>query len=258
MSLLSSSQRTSVLAPPLTINNRVFNALRLYLRLGQFTILGAAPSVGKSIFARNLVVRTAEPSLFFSADSDEYTVKTSVAACLTREPLELVENQMQDESWRSYYDNTFHQTDHVEWSFKDIDIEYIVSRLEAYSEPYGEYPRLIVIDNLGDMVTTSGTEKYAELMEICYELRSIARRTRSHIFALHHLTGEWEDGMKPVTLKAIEGKLGRVPENVLGLNWTDSTQTRVQLTVPKARGTKRGLALPIQLDYSRALVADFQ
>jgi hypothetical protein len=157
-----------------------------------------------------------------------------------------------------YYDTIFRQADHVEWSFADIDIDYIVNRLEAYSEPYGEYPRLLVIDNLGDMTTASGTERYAELMEICYELRSIARRTRSHIFALHHLNGDWEDGTKPVTLKALEGKLGRVPENVLGLNWTDHSQTKVQLTVPKARGTKRGLSLPIQMDYSRALIGDFQ
>src|SRR6266704_1062967 len=137
MSLLSSSQRTAVLAPPLPINNKVFNSLRLYLRLGQFTILGAAPSVGKSIFARNLVAKTVAPSLFFSADSDEYTVKTSVAACLTREPLELVEKQMNDESWSSYYDDIFSRTDHVEWSFKDIDIDYVEARLDAYSEPYG-------------------------------------------------------------------------------------------------------------------------
>lgn len=258
MSLLSSSQRTAVLAPPLPVNNRVFSALRLYLRQGQFTILGAAPSVGKSLFARNLVVRTAVNSLFLSADSDEYTVQTSVAACLTGDTLQVVEERLAEEAWAPYFDSIFRQADHVEWSFTDIDIDSIPLRLEAYSEPYGEYPKLVVIDNLGDMVTTSGTERYAELMEICYELRSIARRTHSHIFALHHLNGDWEDGQKAVTLKALEGKLGRVPENVLGLNWSDSSQMKVQLTVPKARGTKRGLSLPIQMDYSRALVGDFQ
>jgi len=258
MSLLSNSQKTSVLAPALPIRNTVFEKLRLYLRQGQFTILGSAPSVGKSIFARNLVVNAGVNSLFFSADSDEYTVKVSVAAALTKKPLAEVEGEMEEGRFDDYYQSVLSRADHVQWSFRaDINIDLITDYIAAYSEPYGDYPKLVVIDNLGDMTTASGTEKYAELSEICRELRSIARNTHSHILGLAHLTGEYEDGMKPVTLKALEGKLGKIPENVLGLNWSDTSQQRVDLTVPKARGTKRGMTVPIQLDYSRALIGDF-
>lgn len=257
MPLLSTSQKTTALAPALPISNRVFDQLRLYLRQGQFTILASAPSVGKSVFARNLVVKTKIPSLFFSADSDEYTVKTSVLGAVTQRELVEIERNLQDDSWEDYYNEHLRQADHVEWSFNtDITLDYIEQKLEAYAEMYGDYPKLTVIDNLSDMLADADGDVYIELRRICRELRAIARNTHCHVIALHHLTGEYEDGMKQVTLKALEGKVGKIPENVLGLNWTPH-QT-VEMTVPKARGTKRGMAVPISLDYSKALVSDFR
>lgn len=258
MPLLSTSQKTTVLAPALPIKNRVFDQLRLYLRQGQFTLLAAAPSVGKSVFARNLVVKTKVPSLFLSADSDEYTVKTSVLGVITQTELFEIEKNLRDDSWEDYYAEQLRQADHVEWSFNsNIDIDWIVEKMSAYAEVYGDYPKLLIIDNLGDMLTEDGGDIYIELRRICRELRTIARNTNCHIIALHHLTGEYEDGLKQVSLKALEGKVGKVPESVLGLNWRDKTQTTVEMTVPKARGTKRGMVVPISLDYSRALVSDF-
>lgn len=261
MPLLSTSQRTTTLAPALPIDNRVFEQLRLYLRQGQFTILAAAPSVGKSIFARNLVIKTKIPSLFLSADSDEYTVKTSVLGALLQDDLATVEKNLHTEAtfWEDWYNEQLRQADHVDWSFNsDISIDWIVEKMEAYAEIYGDYPKLLVIDNLGDMVTEDGGDIYIELRRICRELRTIARSTHCHILALHHLTGEYEDGLKPVTLKALEGKVGKVPQNVLGLNWRDQSQQSVWMTVPKARGTKRGMTVAVDLDYSKALVRDFR
>lgn len=260
MPLLSTSQRTTTLAPALPIKNKVFDYLHLYLRQGQVTLLAAAPSVGKSIFARNLVVKTKIPALYLSADSDEYTVKTSVLGCLLQEDLFTIEKNLRDDRWEEYYGEKLKEADHVEWSFQsDINLEWIEQKMEAYAEVYdGNYPKLLVIDNLGDMVTDDDGDVYIELRRICRKLREIARATHCHIIALHHLTGEYEDGLKPVTLKALEGKVGKVPENVLGLNWRDQSQTVVQMTVPKARGTKRGATVSLNLDYSKALVGDFQ
>jgi hypothetical protein len=210
------------------------------------------------VFARNLVVKTKVPALFLSADSDEYTVKTSVLGCITGTPLFEIEKNLRDDSWEDYYSEQLHQADHVEFSFQSsIDIDWVVEKMNAYAEIYGDYPKLLVIDNLGDMITEDGGDIYIELRRICRELRAIARNTNCHIFTLHHLTGEYEDGTKTVTLKALEGKVGKVVENVIGLNWSDSSGTNVTMSVPKARGTKRGMVVPISLDYTRALVDDF-
>jgi hypothetical protein len=108
------------------------------------------------------------------------------------------------------------------------------------------------------MITEDGGDIYIELRRICRDLRAMARNTHCHIAVLHHLTGEYEDGLKQVTLKALEGKVGKVVENVLGLNWADSEGTKLMMTVPKARGTKRGAVVPVNIDYSKALVSDFR
>lgn len=259
--LLSASQRSSVLAPALPINNKVFDQLRLYLRQGQLTLLASAPSVGKSVVARNLVVKTKVPSLYLSADSDEYTVKTSVLGALTGDTLVNIERNLHSgsQTWEDWYNEQLRQADHVDWSYQtDINLDWVVERMSAYAELYGDYPKLMVLDNLGDMTTEDGGDIYIELRRICRELRAVARNTHCHIIGLTHLTGEYEDGMKVVTLKALEGKLGKVPENVIGLHWADPGQQKVLMSVPKARGTKRGMVVPVDLDYSRALVRDFQ
>ena len=256
MALLSSTRKTETLAPALPVNFEPFNKHRIVLRRGQFTIIAAAPNVGKSLFARNLVVNTPCPTIYYSADSDEYTVKKGVTASLTGQKLDLLDDHFEDKGWQEYYSNELRRVDHVDWCYNtDIDIDFIVRRFEAYSEIRGDYPHLVVVDNLGDMVTEDGDE-YGELRAICRELRRIARTTKTHVFALHHTKGEWEDGQKPVTLKALLGNLGKNPENVFGLNWTDPSGTQVQMTIPKVRNGQRG-TFPIAVDYTTARVGGF-
>lgn len=257
MALLSSSKKATTLAPALPINNEAFQQHRLVLRQGQFTILAAAPSVGKSLFARNLVSNTIIPSMFLSADSDEYTVKTTVAASMTGMKIAQVEEYLADDGWDAYFNEELGKVNHVEWAYSpDINIDVIVDRLNAYNTTYGDYPKLLVIDNLGDMVTEDG-EEYAELRVICRELRKIARYSAVHILALHHCKGEYEDGMKPITLKSLLGNLGRVPENVLGLNWATPDGKTVQMTVPKNRGGVRGATVLLPVDYTTGTLGGF-
>lgn len=261
MALLSAQRKQVTLAPVLGIKNHAFDKFRFKLRQGQVTILSSAPSVGKSVFARNLAAKSQDIStLFFSADSDEYTVRTSITGALTGEKMTEIEKHLlndEDGAWSTYYNNYLHSADQVEWNFSpNINLEFIELKLKAYAEIYGDYPQLVVIDNLGDMVTEDGDE-YGELRVIARDLRKIARYTNAHILALHHVKGAFEDGMKPITLAALLGNLGKVPENVLGLNWSDASQQRVQMTVPKARGTRRGLTIPIDLDYETGSVNDF-
>lgn len=36
--------------------------------------------------------------------------------------------------------------------------------------------------------------------------------------ALHHVTGEWSDGLKPIPLSGVKGKIGRVPSLILTMH----------------------------------------
>lgn len=257
MPLLSAARKVRVLAPPLPVQNQVFQQAGLVLRRGQFSLVAAAPSVGKTLFATNVALRTPVPSLYFSADSDEWTVKQRAISILTGEQLATVEHRLNDEAWDKHYTETLRRSDHVDWCFNsDIDLEFIVHRLFAHAELRGEYPQFIVVDNLGNTVVDQDNEG-SELRAACRELQRIARLTNAHVMGLHHVKGPKENGVQPILLGDLLYNIGKSSEVVLGLHWPDSTRTSLCLTVPKNRGGKGGLMLRLGADYERATIGGF-
>lgn len=255
MPLLSASRKATVLSPPLPVNNTRFNSAGLVFRRGQFSLVAAAPGVGKTLFATNLAIHTPVPTLYLSADSDEWTVKQRACAILTGQKLALVEQHLNDESWDGFYADALRRADHIDWCFQtDIDPEFIANRMLAHAEMRGEYPQLIVVDNLGNSISDQDNEG-AELRGTCRELHSIARMTKAHVMALHHVKGAKENGDKPILLGDLLYNTGKLPELVLGLH---RDYEGVVVTVPKNRGGKHGLSIPSGLDYETARVGTFQ
>lgn len=242
------------------MTNRVLNSAGISLRQGQFSLLAAAPGVGKSVFATNLALLTQVPTLFFSADSDEWTVKTRGAAILSQQKLTTVEQQLDDPAWTDYLSGFLRKGDHVDWCFRtDLDMEFIPHRMNAHAEVFGEYPQLVVVDNLGNAVGDAPDE-FAELRRICRDLQSIARGTRAHVMGLHHVVGgregKKEGGFEPIGLGDLIGKIGKIPEVVLGM--CHSGEDRILLTVPKNRGGKGNLSLYLDIDYTTATIGGYR
>lgn len=258
MPLLSASRKATVLAPPLPVSNSVFAQHGLVFRRGQLSLVAAAPSVGKTLFATNLGIRTPVPALYFSADSDEWTVKQRACSILSGVKLNTVEQQLGEEAWDQYYTDQLRHTDHVDFCFQtDIDPEFIVQRIFAYAELRGDYPQLIVVDNLGNTVVDQDNEG-AELRATCRELQRLARITGAHVMGLHHVTGPKENGLQPILLGDLLWKLGKIPEMVLGLNWTDVQRSGLNVTVPKFRGGKGGISFQLPVDYTTATIGGFK
>lgn len=256
MPLLSTTRKAASLSPPLPIANSILGRHGLAFRRGQFSLLAAAPGVGKSLFATNLAIRTPVPCMFFSADSDEWTVKTRACSILTSTPLDDIEKHLNDEQWEAYYADFLRQSDHVDWCFQtDIDVEFLVLRLQAHAEIRGDYPQLIVVDNLTNCVTDSDNE-YAELRGICRELQRIARMTNAHVLALHHVKGQKESGDKPIGMGDLLGNIGKLPECVFGLN--RNGENMVNLHVAKQRGGKSGMSIELPVNYPTATVGGYQ
>jgi replicative DNA helicase len=249
--------RAAQLAPPLPVNNRVLNGAGLAFRRGQFSIMAAAPGVGKSVFATNLALRAKVPTLFLSADSDEWTVMTRACSILSGVPLATVEDNLNEESWQDWYGGLLMGSEHVDWCFQSrIDIEFICNRILAFEEIYGEPPQLVVVDNLKNTVMDP-ERQYAELEGICLELQEVARLEQCHVLALHHVKGAKEDGRSPIGLGDLLGNIDKIPEVVLGLNWPNASRDSLTLTVPKNRGGPSGQHLYLDIDYSRATVGGF-
>lgn len=268
MPLLSSSRKATVLAPPLPVQNSFFQRIGLVYRRGQFSLLAAGPGVGKTLFATNLAINLpaspAEPdgymrnNLYFSADSDEWTVKQRSCSILTDTDLQTVEQQLNEESWERYYTDRLRAVDHIDWCYNpDIDMEFIAQRILAHTEQRGEPPQLVVVDNLGNSVVDQDNEG-AELRSACRELQRMARSTRTHIMALHHTVGKYENGDTAIPLNGLLYNLGKIPEVVMSLHWPNPQDKRfVQLTLPKYRGGPQGATVNLPIDYTRAKVGGF-
>lgn len=258
MPVLSASRRATVLAPPLPVQNAVFNQGGLVFRRGQFSLVAAAPGVGKTLFATNLAINTQVPTLYFSADSDEWTVKQRACSILTGFDLDSVEQHLNSEDWDSFYSEKLRLADHIDFCYStDIEPEFMVRRMFAHGEIRGEWPQLIVVDNLGNTVEDQESQG-AELQNVCRELQRLARTTKAHVMALHHVVGAKENGDKPILLSDLIYKLGKLPELVLGLSWPDQSRQSLLLNVPKFRGGKSGIAFNLPVDYTRATVSGFK
>jgi predicted ATP-dependent serine protease len=256
MPLLSTTRRSVKLSPPLPVVNSVLAGAGLSLRRGQFSLLAGAPGTGKSVVATNLAVFTKVPVLFFSADSDEWTVRTRACAILSGSLLDDVEKNLHDEAWESFYADTLRAADHIDFCYQtDIDIDFLVLRLQAHAEMRGDYPHLVVVDNLANTIVDQDNE-FAELRAICRELQRIARTTGAHIIAAHHVVGTKENGDSPVALADVMGKISKIPEVVLGLS--HNGENSVILSVPKNRGGKAGLQIQLPLHYPSATVGGFR
>ncbi|WP_353890553.1 hypothetical protein [Micromonospora sp. WMMA1363] len=96
-----------------------------------------------------------------------------------------------------------------------IELDALEADLKAYALTYGEWPHFIVVDNISNM--ESDGEGYQALEASCDYLHELARETGAAIIALHHVTGEYDDGIKPVPLSGLRGKISKVPEMILTL-----------------------------------------
>jgi replicative DNA helicase len=103
MPLLSTTRRAAVLSPPLPVANSLFAGNGLSFRRGQFCLLAGAPGTGKTVVATNIAVRTPVPTLYFSADSDEWTVRMRTSSILSGSMLDDVEQNLGDEAWDGFY-----------------------------------------------------------------------------------------------------------------------------------------------------------
>lgn len=258
MALLSTVRRGAPLSPALSTNNIVLNRAGVVFRRSQFSMVAAAPTVGKSLFATNLALRTKVPTLFLSADSDAWTVRTRACSILTGIPLNTVEQHLnaEDDSWGDWFSAQLQSVDHVDWCYQsDIDTEFIALRLKAYEEVRGYSPELIIVDNLGNTVADQANE-YAELRGTCRELQAIARIEQAHVMALHHVIGNKEDGYQEIGLGDLLGKLGKIPEVVLGLNRSSASALNVH--VAKNRGGPTGSSMLMDIDYPTATIGGYR
>ena len=182
------------------------------LRLGSLVLLASAPKVGKTGVAIDIVRRLGLRTLVISADTDENTMAQRLTSQITgRSMVDLESDWATVESVMRSQDWLWFGTPNGAPTLEDIDQE-----VRAFAEAWGAPPEVIVIDNLINVQADDGDE-FRGLRQITAALHQLARASGALVLALHHVTGEWEDGTAPPPRRALHGKISKLPEQVFTL-----------------------------------------
>lgn len=199
----------------------VFRSLAAYdfhFRRGQLVLVAAGPGVGKSVLSQNLAMKAGCPALYFSLDSDAFTMYKRGASIVTGHRSKDVENAYNNGNG-GFYDAKLDAVENVRYDFTGAaTVDDLEDAIDAFAVVYGEYPHLLVIDNLvnvdGHDLADAGKSQTGPV--IAY-LKTLAQNTNACVVILHHLTGQYDDGVTPAPLSALIEKVSKFPENVLNL-----------------------------------------
>ena len=205
---------------------------RVHFRRGQLSMVAAVPNAGKSALAQYFAHNVGVPTLYFSADQDDWTTSTRLAATITGNPSWQVADEMARDP--TYYAERLAESQ-VSYCFDaSPSVEDIGHELDAYVEMYDEWPHLIVVDNLLN-IQDSGELQVDQW--ITSELHYLARKTRAHVMVLVHASeASTKDPLWPPTRKDILNKLSKFPELVLTL--ANDGNGQLLVAVVKSRETK--------------------
>lgn len=192
----------------------------VHFRRGQYTLIAAAPGVGKSALSLCLALHAGVPSFYFSADTDPQTMFVRSAANVSGWSTRDIENALEKGNTATV-EAQLNGLDHLRWDFQaSLTIDDLEAELMAFAVTYGAWPELIIVDNLSNVVPDAEGDgnSYVALEKVCEYLHALARKTGACVLALHHVKGDSNDGDKPVPLSQIKGQIGRVPEMILTLH----------------------------------------
>ncbi len=189
------------------------------LRRGQLSLVAGGPGTGKSALAAFMAINSGYgeynevgvPTLYFSADTDKRTLGNRVAASVTHHTVDEAEDLILQGN-RSIMKMLDDATGHIwfEWD-NGPNLDDIEDAIEAFAHVNGDWPHLIIIDNLKNIwIDTSGEGgehiRYDRVLDYLHELAGL---TNAHIMVLHHVTGYYENGDEPIPLSGILGKVSK-------------------------------------------------
>lgn len=206
---------------PLPVVFESLDAAGTRLLLGQLVLVASGPGVGKSILALTLALKAGVTCMYFSADSDASTQLVRSIAVLRGIDVAQATGIAHREQTSGEPDE-LDELDLVPIRFNfraSPSLDDIEVSLNAYEEVYGEYPRIIVIDNITNVRSdASDDDPFSGLETLMDYFHGMARETQACVLVLHHVTGPFNDADKPVPMSGIKGQIGRVPELILTLH----------------------------------------
>lgn len=184
-------------------------------RRGQLTMIAGAPNAGKSLLALHVAIKAEVPTLYVSADSDEWTQVTRSVASLTSSTMDEVEETFKLGAG-SIYTPDLDGASHIHFSFNPSPtLEDIALDIEAEIEMTGDAPTFLIVDNLMN-VDVEG-EDLGGMRQIVKAMHHLARHYGCAVWLLHHCSEQpqWGPVDRCPPRAAIQGKVSQLPELII-------------------------------------------
>lgn len=195
------------------------------IRRGQLSLIAGGPGTGKSAFIQAWLQRgddhgNKNSAFYFSADSDSTTMHKRGAAIATGYTQDDIEQLLVDGESAGIDAAVGAAASHMWWDYEPTPgPDHIEMELNAYRETMGEFPEVLVFDNLKNIYIDGAVGEFEALEQTCEYLHNLARDTNAAVIVLHHVAGEQnENGMVPIPLTGVRGRVTKTPEVVLTLH----------------------------------------
>lgn len=237
-------------------------------RRGQLSMIAGGPGTGKSALISYMAINMGYgeygefgvPTLYFSADTDKRTLGNRIAASVSRLTVDECEDLLLKKH-RGTMQMLDSQTSHIWFNWNNgPGLKDIQDEVEAFAHVNGEWPHLIVIDNLKNIwVETPGDGgehvRYDRVLDFLHEL---AGMTNAHIAVLHHVAGFYENGDAPIPLSGILGKVTKPFRLIITLYKPNENQIALSI-VKNSTGKmsqKGDLSCELEIDLERQQFID--
>lgn len=228
------------------------------IRRGQLTLIAAGPGCGKSAIVQVITQLgdrngNTNPTLYFSADSDANTMYKRAAAIATGWEQDEAERLLTAGDTEGIDSTVAQATKHMRMLYESSPNEdMVLDNVEMFATVNGVYPEVVVMDNLKNL-DSGGDGEFQALEQNCMFLHELARDTNAAVIVLHHVMGDYEDGLRPIPLSGLRGKVSKTPEVVLTMHRMGDQVLNVS-TVKNRNGRADASGLwffPISVDLGR-------
>jgi hypothetical protein len=201
-------QDTGGFMPPVF---RPFEDAGIRVREGTATYIAGVPGAMKTGLTLYWVGRWNLPTLYFSCDSEPFEMMERAAAMMSGDTMQKVR-----QSPERYTDML--ETLNLRMVYEDAPTySDVVLEVAAYAETFGEFPRVIVIDNLLNL-TGDNENEWGAHRDHAKVIHKLTRITKAAVLVLCHMGEDKVDpAASPQPRTKLQGKVSQLPKVILSL-----------------------------------------
>jgi hypothetical protein len=192
----------------LPLGLRPLEDMKIRARRGTATFVAGPPGAMKTGLVLYLILRMNLPTIYMSADAEDFEIVERAAAMMSGDTMEQVRANP------AKYISLLESRSNVKFVYDDApSYEDLEMEVSAYAEIYGRFPEVIVIDNLMNL-TGENESEWAAHRDHARVIHRLTRITKAALFVLAHMSDDRVDPTTPAPRKSLMGKVGALPKAI--------------------------------------------